>query len=488
MVATVSKTLLWFRQDLRVQDNHALAAAIELGDPIVPVFIWAPQEDAWSPGGASRWWLSHALQDLQEQLAALGSKLTVRDAVEGGSVAALVELAEETGAETLLFNEVAGRSLQLRDDRVSKDLEGRGLRVVRFQSGSLFGPGELMNKAGNPYQVFTPMWRHLLTLPEPKVVPVDLSALKRPETWPRSRDNWISKLRPTIPWDGGMKTFWGQPTRKQGWDHLKAFARKGAARYSATRDLPAENGTTHLSPYLAWGQVGVREVWVHLRDRSKGASAIESDLLRQLAWREFARHLLHHFPETVDRSLRPEFAFFPWDENETLVCAWQRGETGYPIVDAGMRQLWETGWMHNRVRMIVGSFLVKHLLQHWLEGARWFWDTLVDADLPNNTMGWQWIGGCGADAAPYFRVFNPIAQGEKFDPHGNYVKRYLPELAQVPSKFIHCPWKLGPLDLQTMGVMLGKTYPQPIIEHASGRLRALEAWEKMKARSQAGRL
>jgi deoxyribodipyrimidine photo-lyase len=474
-------TIVWFRQDLRLQDNPALAAAIKRGEPVIPVFIWAPSEEgAWPPGAASQWWLHHALQDLLTQLHQLGSRLLIEDAGTGSSLDSILSLARQSGADHVYWNRRYEPAAIARDKQASGQLSKEGIRTESFNSAMLLEPPDVKNKSGRPFRVFTPLWNHYRTRTVPDPVHVDLKALRNPITWPQHSPLDTYSMLPSTGWDCGLKTRFGIPARADLLTRFDDFSQDRAGAYPDTRDYPAMDGTTLLSPALHWGQIGPREIWKRL-DRSD--PAIESGLMRQLIWREFAHHLLVHFPQTTQHPLRSEFLQFPWREDPGHLRSWQQGETGYPIVDAGMRQLWQTGWMHNRVRMIVGSLLVKHLLGHWLEGARWFWDTLVDADLANNTFGWQWIAGCGADAAPYFRIFNPIIQGERFDPGGTYVKTYLPELNQVPAKFIHRPWDLSDLELAGYGVKLGQNYPRPVIEHAQGRARALEAFQANKSRA-----
>ena len=369
-------------------------------------------------------------------------------------------------------------SIAKRDTGIKAALQAAGFEASSSNAGMLFEPHAIANKSGKPFQVFTPMWKHYQTLDVPGPVKTDLGELRSPKSWPGSIEIDALGLLPELDWDAGFYDH-VEPTRTAIVARLESMRADGRAQsYPRDRDLPAIDGTSFLSPFLHCGQIGPREAWSLLGD----GEAIGSGLRRQLVWRDFAHHLLFHFPHTPTRPLRPEFELFPWVGDASALRRWQRGETGYPIVDAGMRQLWQTGWMHNRVRMIVGSLLVKHLLVHWSEGARWFWDTLVDADLANNTLGWQWIGGCGADAAPYFRIFNPVSQGEKFDPDGAYVRRWVPELERVPSRFVHRPWEMGDLELSGYGVVLGKQYPQVVIDHKEGRGRALEAFAELKRR------
>lgn len=478
----MSTAVLWFRKDLRLTDNKSLARLLEAGHEVVPLFIWAPEEEApWEPGEASNWWLHHALSDLQAQLKELGTRLILRS-TQGGEVSSetiLREVAKATRADAIYWNRRYEPAVIARDTKIKANLQADGFEVVSTNSGMLFEPHEIANKSGKPFRVFTPMWRHYKTLEIPPPIEVDLAALKSPSRMPKGDALKSLELLPTISWDGGFKDFWSKPSREAMLERLDNFIASRAIEYPNDRDFPQVDGTTRFSPYLHFGQIGPRELWARLATAKNHTLAFEDGIMRQLIWREFAHHLLFHFPETTSEPLNSKFANFPWKHTENFLKAWQKGETGYPIVDAGMRQLWQTGWMHNRVRMIVGSLLVKHLLQHWHEGARWFWDTLVDADLPNNTMGWQWIGGCGADAAPYFRIFNPMTQGERFDKDGAYVRKYVPELAKVPAKFIHQPWELGELELSGCGVVLGRDYPAPIIPHTEGRQQALAAFKGM---------
>ncbi len=481
----MSKALLWFRQDLRLDDNAALAQAVTAGHEIVPVYIWAPHEDgSWAPGGASRWWLHHALEDLDAQLQERGaSRLILRRAQpDDSSESILRDLAKTTGADAIYWNRRYEPAAIARDKAIKAALREDGFEVESANSSMLFEPHEIANRSGKPFKVFTPMWKHYQSLTVPPVVSLPADDLRFPSRLPTGDPLESLDLLPSIPWDTGFHRFWESPTRDHMLNRLDSFIEDRAEAYPDARDLPAEDGTTRLSPFLHFGQLGPREVWARFAQASNHSARFDEGIMRQIIWREFAHHLLYHFSETPEKPLQDGYEMFPWKSSKAFVNAWQKGETGYPIVDAGMRQLWQTGWMHNRVRMIVGSLLVKHLLQHWHEGARWFWDTLVDADLANNTLGWQWIGGCGADAAPYFRIFNPMTQGERFDADGAYVRKYVPELAKVPKKFIHRPWEMGELALSGCDVVLGRDYPEPIISHEDGRKRALDAFQEMKDR------
>ncbi len=472
-------TLIWFRQDLRIRDNAALAAAIARGRPIVPVFIrdWEGEGD-WAPGGASRWWLHHALIDLEKTLAAIGLTLIFR---HGRSVEVLEKLVGETGADAVYWNRRYEPSIVHRDERIKERLGRLGLQAEDFNSALLFEPQSIENKQGKPFQVFTPYWRHCLDLPVPVETGVESKRASGFGGRLRSDklDDW--KLLPSIPWDRDFHSLW-EPTEAAGLRRLEGFVSDSVSRYENRRDLPSEEGTSRLSPYLHWGQMGPRQIAASLSRAGLLEAPGGRKYFAEIGWREFSHHLLYHFPETPAQALREEFADFPWSPDENLLEAWQLGRTGYPIVDAGMQELWSTGWMHNRVRMIAASILVKHLLQPWQAGARWFWDTLVDADLAANTQGWQWSAGCGADAAPYFRVFNPVLQGEKFDPEGAYVRRWVPALADVPSNVIHKPWEAGSAELKRAGVVLGKDYPYPVVPVQEGRDRALKAYACLKGK------
>jgi deoxyribodipyrimidine photo-lyase len=472
--------IVWFRQDLRIADNPALAAAAKCGLPVIALFIHAPNEEApWAPGAASNWWLYHALSELDEELEKQGLRLTVR---QGPSLDALLSLVEDYTVRQVFWNRRYEPAVIERDTGIKKQLRDRGVEVRTFNSALLYEPHEISNQAGKPFRVFTPFWKHLYGQPRRPPVAVDSRSLQAPEIKPDGVALEDLGLMPEISWDTGFYEYW-KPGLEDARAALGEFANERVHRYRKKRDIPGVTGTSRLSPYLHFGQLGPRQVW----DAVKTAGAEDSDggftFLSEIAWREFAYHLLYHFPDTPGQALNGKFRDFPWEPDDAYLKAWQQGMTGYPVVDAGMRQLWHTGWMHNRVRMITASFLVKHLLQPWQEGARWFWDTLVDADLASNTMGWQWTAGCGADAAPYFRVFNPILQGEKFDADGQYVRAWVPELAPLPDRYIHQPWAAPADALGKAGVRLGDDYPRPIIDHKAGRERALAALSSNKQKS-----
>ena len=469
-------TIVWFRHDLRLDDNPALAAAAARG-AVVPVFIWAPDEEApWEPGAAARWWLHQSLGRLAAALAKAGSPLVIR---RGGSLATLRKLAGEAGATHVTWNRRYEPAVVKRDTAIKKALAADGLAVESFNGGLLYEPAHVATKQGRPYQVFTPFWRALLERDEP-AEPTAAPRKLAPAT-KRVASLGVDDLGllPTIPWAGTMEQTWS-PGEAGARKRLDAFVATGLAGYATGRDRPDRDGTSALSPHLHFGELSPRRAWHAVRQAAGGRPVAKltggpEAYLRELGWREFAGHLLFHFPHTSDAPLRSDYARFPWVRDPVGLRAWQRGRSGFPIVDAGMRQLWATGWMHNRVRMIVASFLVKDLRVSWLEGARWFWDTLVDADLAANTLGWQWAAGCGADAAPYFRIFNPTSQGEKFDPDGSYVRTWVPELAKLPAGDIHAPAEAETSVLAKAAVALGRDYPEPLVDHAAARKLALAA-------------
>lgn len=488
------RTLLWFRNDLRVQDNRALDWAARNSTCVLPLFIFHDQDN--SPGEASKWWLHHALQSLGKSLHDMGSKLFFFRGVPLEIIAVLCDAYEIT---VVVWNREYEPSTIQRDTAIKAYLEKRGITVQSFSGNVLKEPWKETKKDGSPYRVFTPFWKSLqpeLEIPDPLPAPSSFpslpsQALSRKElASPELKEATIALdsacLLPRISWDSEFDTWWPDVSESGAHGRLQEVIRaKIHLHYEEARNFPAVEGTSLLSPYLRWGQITPQRVWWEL-SRATGAKPERVEpLLRQLGWRDFAHALLFHFPHSVTDPLNETFKGFDWLEADrgepaSHLKAWQRGTTGYPIVDAGMRQLWATGWMHNRVRMIVGSFLVKHLLIHWHHGFAWFWDTLVDADLANNTMGWQWIAGCGADAAPYFRIFNPMSQGEKFDPEGKYVSEWVPELSRVPVKYIHRPWEAPEMVLRGAGVRLGQEYAGPIISHEEGRKRALRVYGMMR--------
>jgi deoxyribodipyrimidine photo-lyase len=474
-------TLVWFRQDLRLADNPALANALESGADLIPVYVYAPAEEApWAPGAASRWWLHHSLGSLAAQLAACGSRLTVRTADD--SLLALRELARDCGARRVVWNRRYEPAVIARDRRIKAELRAAGLETDSYNSALLHEPWTVKTKAGGPFQVFTPFWRHCKLLDPAPPTPAP-STIPAPREWPASTPIDALGLLPRLDWAGGIRGTWA-PGSAAAHAALERFLADGLEGYGSRRNDPGVAGTSRLSPHLHFGEIGPREIWHATRRFAEGEGREpawrDSQFLAELGWREFAHHLLYHFPHTPDQPLRGAYADFPWKRADDAAAAWTRGATGYPLVDAGLRELWHTGWMHNRVRMVTGSFLVKDLLQNWTVGARWFWDTLVDADLASNTLGWQWVAGCGADAAPFFRIFNPTAQGMKFDPQGTYVRRWVPELARLPDEWIHRPWAAPEAVRAVAGLVLGEHYPWPLVDHDIARREALQALAAVK--------
>ena len=466
---SLSPLLVWFRQDLRLADNPALRDAIATGAPIVPVYVLDDETPgAWAMGGASRWWLHRSLSSLSGDLAKLGLRLILR---RGRAAAALDALIAETGASGVYWNRCYEPFAIARDTAIKTGLETRGLAAKSFNASLLFEPWTIVSKSGTPFRVFTPFWKACLAAePPPSPLPAPAGATA-PARHPRSDklEDW--NLLPTKPdWARGF-SLW-TPGEAGAQARLGAFVETALGGYAGLRDRPDIEATSRLSAHLHFGEISPRQCF--------HAGAASPKFLAELGWREFAHHLLFQLPDLPETALRAEFRDFPWREDAAKLRAWQKGATGYPIVDAGMRELWRTGWMHNRVRMIVASFLVKHLLIPWQAGQAWFWDTLVDADLANNSASWQWVAGCGADAAPYFRIFNPMLQGAKFDPEGVYVRRYVPELAALPNAHIHAPWEAPADVLSRAGVKLGTTYPNPIVDHGEARARALAAFQSLK--------
>lgn len=474
-------SLVWVRLDLRLADNPALRAAIQRG-AVVPVFIHAPEEEApWAPGGASLWWLHQSLVAFDASLRAIGSRLVIR---RGPTLATLQALIKETGATAVFWNRRYEPAVTARDTQIKTTLREAGLLVESSNGALLHEPWTIQNQSKKPFQVFTPFWKNCLTKPDPAEPLPAPKSLSAPEVWPKSLAVAELELEPRIKWAEGMRAAW-QPGEAGAGKMLKQFLASAFTDYTDKRNRPDLRGTSRLSPHLHFGEISPRQIWHAVRQYAEKNGVTTwrtSQFLAEVGWREFAHHLLHHFPNTPTEPLREDFKKFPWRKDAAFLEAWRHGQTGYPIVDAGMRELWTTGWMHNRVRMIVASFLVKDLLLSWREGAAWFWDTLVDADLAQNTLGWQWTAGCGADAAPYFRVFNPVSQGEKFDPRGDYVRKWCPELARMPDEWLHQPDKASSEVLARAGVELGKNYPEPIVNHAIAREVALEAFAKLKGR------
>lgn len=476
-------SILWFRRDLRVTDNPALVAALAASERVVPVYIHAPDEEAaGAPGGASRWWLHHGLEALAATLARLGSPLIIR---HGPSATTLLGLAREVGAGAVHWNRLYEPAAIARDTRLKAELKEAGLEVTSHNGSLLVEPWDVRTGAGDPYRVYTPFWRQcqprLDHLPAPLAAPRQLRGPARPVASLVPAD---LRLLPRLPWSAGLASAW-KVGENAALDALEDFVAERIDRYKEARDFPAVTATARISPHLHFGELSPRQavaaaLAAGASTKRRAGAAGREHFLKELVWREFAYHLLYHYPHTIEEPLDSRYRDMPWADNPNALGAWQRGETGIPMVDAGMRELWTTGWMHNRVRMLVGSLLCKNLGIHWRSGAAWFHDTLVDADLAANTLGWQWTAGCGADAAPYYRIFSPVLQAERFDPSRAYLRRWLPELARLPDEWIHRPFEASDAVLAAAGVRLGRDYPTPVVDLKASRVAALEAYASMR--------
>lgn len=467
---------------LRLDDHPALAEACESGAPVIPLFVLdAAAAGPWAPGGARRWWLQESLKCLDASLREKGSRLVLAC---GDTVAVLTQVIKETGAGGIYLTRGYSPHERATEEAVHDMANSVGLECRRFAGNLLLEPEMVQNKQGRPYEVFSPYWRRACEIID-SVAPQDAPEhVPAPDIWPESADIADLGLAPRpASWAAPIADAW-QPGEVTARDRLTDFLEEASGHYKTARDFPSVEATSRLSPYLASGEISPRRIWFETQKFMAGHEGMEQGaqwFLRELGWREFSTHLLYHFPHMVRAPLKERFAAFPWRTGDGgMLAAWQKGQTGYPIVDAGMRQLWQKGWMHNRVRMIVASFLVKDMLWHWHAGEDWFWDTLVDADLANNSASWQWVAGCGADASPYFRIFNPVTQGEKFDAKGTYVRTWVPELADMPDDYIHKPFEAPAGVLERAGVKLGQTYPKPILDRKAARERALAALASIK--------
>jgi len=477
--------LVWFRRDLRLTDHPALRAALARAGRVVLLYVHAPDEEApWAPGAASRWWLHHSLEALDTALAARGARLTL---AAGASLETLLAVARASGASSVHWNRSYEPALVARDTAIKTALRDAGIAAESHPGNVILEPWTVRNGQGEPFRVFTPFWRAcqaaLGTVARPEPAPDRIPQAPTPAGAPLG----ALELLPRRRWDAGLAAHW-TPGERGALDRLEAFLDTDVAGYGERRDRPDLPATSRLSPHLHFGELSPRQALAAaMRGANDAAAGRGTDgFLRELGWREFAHHLLYAFPHTAEAPMDPRFAAFEWRRDAGALAAWQRGATGIPLVDAGMRELWHTGWMHNRVRMVVASFLTKNLGLSWLEGARWFHDTLVDADLANNTQGWQWTAGCGADAAPFYRVFNPVLQAERFDPARGYLRRWLPELAALPDDWLHRPFAAPPAILAAAGVALGRDYPAPVVDLAASRERALAAWQRLRGARPAG--
>jgi deoxyribodipyrimidine photo-lyase len=470
-------TIVWLRNDLRIRDNPALFESLERGSTCVPVFVWDPASDgAFPPGSASRWFLHHALIALDASLCRLGCSLIVR---KGDTCTELTDVARDTGSATLLFNrryEPAHAHLE-RD--VVASMDSLGVTSRRFDTSILHDVDAVRTTSGSPYQVFTPFWRRVrrdLRVPPPLPEPPPSQSADLPDALPTLEIQDLGLVE-NAEQAAALAGTW-TVTEEAAHARLDKFVESALDTYAHDRDIPYRDGTSRLSPYLHFGMLSPTQIWTAVEQAGDSARPDVERFLSEIGWREFGYHLLHHFPHTTQAPLREAFNDLSWNDDVDALARWKAGQTGYPIVDAGMRQLAKTGWMHNRLRMIVASFLTKDLLIDWREGAAWFWENLVDADLANNTLGWQWAAGTGADAQPFFRIFNPTAQAKRFDPDGAFVRAWVPELQNLPDRYLHRPWEVpgGALD----GFVLGRDYPGPIVEHGAARTRALEAYNRIK--------
>lgn len=491
--------IVWFREDLRLTDNPALIHAVQSGLPVLPLFI-LEQDDAGADNGsraapslprahgaASLWWLHESLNRLAAALGTLRAPLILR---KGDPREILTKLVRTSGAKLVAWNRRYGEREVAIDKAIMADLKRTGIAVQSFNARLLAEPWELKTKSGTPFRVYTPFRRALesqVDVRKPLPAPTSLRAFNAAIASDTLTD-W--HLQPTKPnWASDFGAHWS-PGEAGAEERLDAFVNEAVLQYGEQRDFPAVKGTSGLSPYLRFGEISPQQIWHRVLAATTSASTAPktsvATFLSEIIWRDFSYHLLWLHPTLASDNFQAKFDHFSWqDDAQAALKAWQHGKTGYPIVDAAMRQLWQTGWMHNRLRMIVGSFLVKHLLIDWRAGERWFWDTLLDADPASNPASWQWVAGCGADAAPYFRIFNPFGQGEKFDRDGSFVRRFVPELTNMPAKYIHRPWDAPKSILEAAGVTLGRTYPHPIVDHAFARERALNAFAALKTHAAA---
>jgi deoxyribodipyrimidine photo-lyase len=469
-MAADAAALLWFRQDLRLADNPALSAAVAAKLPLVCCYIL---DDAipgrWRLGGASRWWLHHSLAALSAALEKRGGRLILQ---RGDALEIVPRLAREIGARAVFWNRCYEPFAVARDAKLKEVLNAAGVKVSSFNAALLHEPWEIKTRIGEPYKVYTPFWRACLAscaARKPIVKPAKIEFAAR-ELQSDCLADWA--LRPEQPnWAKAFDAEW-RPGEAGAQAALKTFLENKLCSYPAARDELGAPGASRLSPHLHFGEISPAQIAAAIDPEAPGADKF----MAEIGWREFSHHLLFHWPTLPEKNWRAQFDRFAWRADETGYRAWTRGETGYPIVDAAMRELWTTGYMHNRARMIAASFLIKHLLIDWRRGEDWFWDTLVDADLANNAASWQWVAGSGADASPYFRIFNPVTQGQRYDADGAYVRRWLPVLSKLPDKHLHMPWTAPADVLQRAGLVLGADYPKPIVDHAEARARALSAF------------
>ena len=472
--------ILWLRRDLRLSDNAALAVALAAKRPILPLVILEKDPPARAPGAAARWWLDKSLKALAKDLDARGSRLLLR---QGEARATLEAVAKATNAGLVVWNRTYEPAIDARDDDLAEALRAQGVEAHACEGKLLLDPAAVRTKTGGPYGVFTPFWRTARGQVDPAAPEGPPKSIPAPAHWPASESLASWKLHPAKPdWSSAFDWTPGEAGAQA---LLRAFLDSKLKTYPHDRDRPALDGSSRLSPHLAAGEITPRQVYCATQARlaAHGLEDQADKFLSELGWREFDYGVLAQQPELHRTPFKRPLAGLKWRKSSADLQAWKRGRTGYPIVDAGMRQLWTLGWMHNRVRLITASFLVKHLLIDWREGEAWFWDCLVDCDPANNPANWQWVAGTGADAQPFFRIFNPITQGEKFDPAGDYVRRWVPELARADKAWIHSPWTASEEALAQAGIKLGENYPKPVVEHEVARARALEALKATRAKA-----
>ncbi len=473
--------IYWFRNDLRLSDLPGFNAAVATGQPLIACYVLddeTPRE--WQAGGASRWWLHHALSALAAELRSLGGTLLIR---RGPAQREIPTLAEATGASAVYCS----RSYEPWANALEKDLfqqlSSREVALKRYGGTLLFEPDTIANQAGKPFRVFTPFWKTCRRQTPPDApLPPPAKPVFHPLAGAGLNPEDLALLPRKPNWAAHWSELW-QPGSAGAQHSLQRFLKSALDDYDESRNHPDREATSRLSPHLHFGELSPRQLWHAIHQHCAEQPGLEHQrdkFLSELGWREFSHHLMHHFPTMVDQPFKPQYEAFPWIGTADNLLAWQQGRTGYPIIDAGMRELWHTGYMHNRVRMIAASFLTKHLLIPWQAGQRWFWDTLVDADLANNSCGWQWVAGSGADAAPYFRIFNPTLQGTRFDKAGDYVRHWVPELAAMPARYIHEPSTAPAQVLAQAQVVLGDNYPLPIVNHKAARAAALAAYASLK--------
>lgn len=471
---TANPVIMWFRHNLRLTDNAALRAALRTKQPIIFVFIYDPEKTR-SYGSASRWWLQNSLLSLANDIKRRGGRLHL---FYGNTIETIEGICQETQADKIFsIQQFEPYEVDI-ENRLNEYCAKKYIELNLHSEYLLSEPKLAMNKAGQPYRVFTPFWRDRLG----KI------HLDKTRTAPRHLAGWSGQFSSSVQlkslslvsskakWADAFSQYWA-PGEAGAQKAFKTFIKNALVGYKIKRDFPAESQTSRLSPYLHFGEISVSQVFNALKESLNQEDS--ACFLSEIGWREFSHHLLTHWPSMDKQALNTKFDPFPWKDDANHLKRWQQGQTGIPIVDAGMRELWETGWMHNRIRMVAASFLVKNLMIDWRWGEQWFWDTLVDANLANNTAGWQWVAGCGADAAPYFRIFNPVTQSQKFDPECHYLRKWVPEIAALPNKYIHAPWMAPQTILSEAGVELGRHYPFPIVDLKITRERALAAYKAL---------